>query len=775
MALFKIEKGLAANLETNRPYAKEGYAYFTTDDGKLYIDIQGDGTTPARTGKDRICLNAANADTADYATKAKYNEAGFMPNSVSYSNESNDGVKIGTLNIDDNLYEILYPAPIRISYVASEGQSEFDIPFDFPSANSLTVYHNGVLLEMNKHYTVNEDDKKITLNEYGCLSGDDFTIMGISGSANISTGIQYLDDTRILFTDRKNVMLENSGIMMNPTYAPNNDYDVTTKKYVDGLYDQGPMKLYAAQPITIGNTTKDFDGSSGVSWTLAEIGAAAAIHTHDYLPLAGGTLTGDLNVPDNNITAKRFIGYLQGTAEYANELANARAFTIGESTKTFSGADEIFWTLKEIGVEDNYLKLIGGTLIGELILNDDPTKPLQASTKQYVDNNLTKYLPLTGGELTGNLKAPKFVGDLLGAAEYASKLENVRTLTIGDSSKSFDGSESVSWTLSEIGAAATSHTHSYLPLSGGTLTGNLQLARDPTTNLQAATKQYVDNHVPDLSGYLPLSGGTLTGNLTAPTFIGNLSGNASSATNADTVDGYHASSFGLSGMAPSTDYNKITSSGFYRVNASYTNSPGKDWGQLIVCHGGGDTITQIYGDYSSGTLYTRSGNPTDVGGSGSWTSWYQIWKNGDSVTGAVWNDYAEYRESDTKEFGYVLSENGDDTLSKSIKRLQSFAGVSSDTWGFSQGETEKAKTPIAVAGRVLVYPYQNRNNYKPGDCVCSAPGGKVDIMTREEVIQWPDRIVGIVSCVPNYEEWGGGELADRDPVKVNGRIWIKIL
>jgi hypothetical protein len=152
----------------------------------------------------------------------------------------------------------------------------------------------------------------------------------------------------------------------------------------------------------------------------------------------------------------------------------------------------------------------------------------------------------------------------------------------------------------------------------------------------------------------------------------------------------------------------------------------------------------------------------------------QLWKKGDAVTGAVWNDYAECRESKVQEAGYVLCETGKDDLVKTIERLQHFAGVSSDTWGFSQGETEKAKTPIAVAGRVLVYPYQDRNNYKPGDCVCAAPGGKVDIMTREEIINYPDRIVGTVSCVPEYDTWGGGENADRDPVQVNGRIWIKV-
>jgi len=63
MALFKISKGTAANLVANRPYAAEGNAYFTTDDGKFYIDISGDGTTTtAVVGSNRIPLNAAAAD-----------------------------------------------------------------------------------------------------------------------------------------------------------------------------------------------------------------------------------------------------------------------------------------------------------------------------------------------------------------------------------------------------------------------------------------------------------------------------------------------------------------------------------------------------------------------------------------------------------------------------------------------------------------------------------------------------------------------------------------
>jgi len=70
------------------------------------------------------------------------------------------------------------------------------------------------------------------------------------------------------------------------------------------------------------------------------------------------------------------------------------------------------------------------------------------------------------------------------------------------------------------------------------------------------------------------------------------------------------------------------------------------------------------------------------------------------------------------------------------------------------GETNECKTPLAVAGRVLVYPYKNRKEYHAGMAVCTAPGGTVDIMSREEIKDYPDCIVGIVSEIPDYTEWG---------------------
>ena len=138
------------------------------------------------------------------------------------------------------------------------------------------------------------------------------------------------------------------------------------------------------------------------------------------------------------------------------------------------------------------------------------------------------------------------------------------------------------------------------------------------------------------------------------------------------------------------------------------------------------------------------------------------------VYNAVFNDYAECRTTIDLTPGHVVVDQDDGSLACSSKRLQPGAQVISDTYGHLMGETDKAKTPIAVAGRVLVYTYQPRENYHAGMAVCSAPDGTVDIMSRVEICEYPDCIIGIVSEIPQYETWGS------DNVKVDGRIWIKV-
>ena len=143
------------------------------------------------------------------------------------------------------------------------------------------------------------------------------------------------------------------------------------------------------------------------------------------------------------------------------------------------------------------------------------------------------------------------------------------------------------------------------------------------------------------------------------------------------------------------------------------------------------------------------------------------------VYNAVWNDYAECRETNVKGGGICVREAGGKMV-MTTERLMPGCKLTSDTYGFCMGETFKAKTPIAVAGRVLAEPFRDKYEYPLGAAVCSGPGGTVDLMTREEIQMYPDRIVGTVSEIPDYEVWVGGTKEDPKEIEVKGRIWIYV-
>ena len=163
--------------------------------------------------------------------------------------------------------------------------------------------------------------------------------------------------------------------------------------------------------------------------------------------------------------------------------------------------------------------------------------------------------------------------------------------------------------------------------------------------------------------------------------------------------------------------------------------------------------------------------------------------------GAVWNDYAEMRnvpeaqnniefninekeieESRTYPYaGRCVKEKGNGEMLLSTKRLEYGCKIISDTFGFCIGETDNCKTPIAVTGRVLAYPYEDIEILKQhiGEPVCSGPNGTVSLMTHEEEKEWPSKILGIISEIPNYSIWHCG-VEGKESVDVNGRIWIYV-
>ena len=82
------------------------------------------------------------------------------------------------------------------------------------------------------------------------------------------------------------------------------------------------------------------------------------------------------------------------------------------------------------------------------------------------------------------------------------------------------------------------------------------------------------------------------------------------------------------------DLGTVVTSGFYRMSA-VSNGPvvSVDYGQLIVSRGA-DTITQIAIGFNHGRMFTRSGDPSSVGGGGAFSPWREVYTSA-SILGTV--------------------------------------------------------------------------------------------------------------------------------------------
>lgn len=101
-------------------------------------------------------------------------------------------------------------------------------------------------------------------------------------------------------------------------------------------------------------------------------------------------------------------------------------------------------------------------------------------------------MPRAGGAFSGNVSAPRFIGPLQGnadtatAAGRADKLSTARNITIGSTTKAFDGTGNLSWSLAEIGAinaSATVAAANKWATPRALQIGNSSKAVDGTTNV----------------------------------------------------------------------------------------------------------------------------------------------------------------------------------------------------------------------------------------------------------------------------------------------------
>lgn len=219
----------------------------------------------------------------------------------------------------------------------------------------------------------------------------------------------------------------------------------------------------------------------------------------NYLPLSGGALTGNVtpttdstlslgtsDLKFNTMYADIFYGALSGNASTASIATKANILTTARTINgtSFNGSANI--TTANWGTARN---------IG--IVNSDGTGTA-VTTSVNGSANVNLKLPATiKATLTGNASTATTLANARtingtsfnGSANITTaNWGTARTITIGNTGKSVNGSANITWSLSEIGAAASSHTHStYLPLAGGAMTGTISSSK--TTNTYLAGSQ----------------------------------------------------------------------------------------------------------------------------------------------------------------------------------------------------------------------------------------------------------------------------------------------
>ncbi len=251
-----------------------------------------------------------------------------------------------------------------------------------------------------------------------------------------------------------------------------------------------------------------------------------------------GNVVTDLTVSAHTITLTKGITALtshqtiyaltlqRGGADVGTYTPNSKAATLNVALPTFAEILSKPTTLGGFGITDAYTKteadnryvnVAGDTMTGalsfnnaypilwggggwwqRLVVTDDSTADTAVFTFQQTSNSGGSYTDLMTIKDNGKVIANTFVGALSGNATSATKLQTARKINGTD----FDGTADI--TTAKWGAART------LTLTGS-VTGSISM--DGSGNVTLAT---TTNHT---HSYLPLSGGTMTGVITAKAYM----------------------------------------------------------------------------------------------------------------------------------------------------------------------------------------------------------------------------------------------------------------
>lgn len=211
-----------------------------------------------------------------------------------------------------------------------------------------------------------------------------------------------------------------------------------------------------ARNVTIGSTKKSVNGGADVSWSLSEIGAAAASHSHAYLPLSGGTLTGNISYKGSKATFE-MIKFIDNTGD-----TNGNGIAIGGGGLTIVGGGKSSDIVKTIAPSGGEERLILSN-DGPIDIYTNCQDGLSKATHITIDNTglysgtaaKANSVPWTG--VTGRPSSMP-ASDVYSWAKAASKPSYTKSeVGLGNVDNTADSAKSVKYAIS-AGSASSATT-----------------------------------------------------------------------------------------------------------------------------------------------------------------------------------------------------------------------------------------------------------------------------------------------------------------------------
>ena len=463
--------------------------------GGLSVDGPADISGDLNTGRLQVGKSGDHRDTHLYGNL-------YLNDMLNMSIGSNVALKFANLQDGLKLYAPLSfePSPLRISNVGNP-QNDFDAVNKITLDSEVTGI-NAELTDVNNQIAalttrMGTAEKNITKNTSDIASLTNRVTTNETSINNINTEITNIkqDITTVEGdyvkkagdTMTGNLTMGLNQIVMDTGHIAAGNNTLLFEGYPEIDVDGAKISMVADPVEAMDAANKEYVDNA----------VAGVKPTGDYLPLTGGTMSGDINMGVNN--SVRF-----GAANYAlyqNEGTGHLVLTGNSNTDIVE--------MNNIGT----LQFGNKTTIQNV---NTPKNNGDAAPKSYVDGQISiakndvqeqihNYLPLTGGTLTGAVRfgTTASIGELVDFGLVA-KMDSGNLGIVSQSiihtndSTSTDG---VTYTLANVDSDIhyTCAGNGVRQMNIGSfetvkVSSSLLVAEDPTQNMQVATKQYVDQH-----------------------------------------------------------------------------------------------------------------------------------------------------------------------------------------------------------------------------------------------------------------------------------------